>query len=290
MGGDQVVVTQSGFVTPPASAVQIERTDAGGDARRPVALVTGTAQGLGSVIVEHLAREGFDVVANDLVVDDRLERVCEAARAAGARAAPLAFDISRTEDAAAFTAKAAVAFGSIDCLVNNAAVSVLSRGDILDVSAESFDRSFNVNLRGTFFLTQQVARWMLANKASAPRSRRRSIITISSVGVEHMVGRQVTEYCLAKSALVVMTKHFAVRLVTEGIDCYDVRPGMMQTSMTESSREKYDGLIANGHVPANRWGQLGEVAATIASLANGALRYSVGQTIHVDGGMALKPF
>lgn len=261
-----------------------------GETRRPVALVTGTAQGLGSVIVERLAREGFDVVANDLVLDDRLERVCEAARAVGALAMPLAFDISRVEDLGAFTQQAAAAFGSIDCLVNNAAVSVLSRGDLLDVSTESFDRSMGVNLRGTFFLTQQVARWMVANKASALKSKRRSIITISSVGVEHMVGRQVAEYCLAKSALVVMTKHFAVRLVTEGIDCYDVRPGMMQTSMTESSREKYDGLIANGYVPANRWGQLDEVAATIASLANGALRYSVGQTIHVDGGMALKPF
>ena len=261
-----------------------------GETRRPVALVTGTAQGLGSVIVERLAREGFDVVANDLVLDDRLERVCEAARAAGALAMPLAFDISRVEDLGAFTQKAAAAFGSIDCLVNNAAVSVLSRGDLLDVSTESFDRSMGVNLRGTFFLTQQVARWMVANKASALKSKRRSIITISSVGVEHMVGREVAEYCLAKSALVVMTKHFAVRLATEGIDCYDVRPGMMQTSMTESSREKYDGLIASGYVPANRWGQLEEVAATIANLANGALRYSVGQTIHVDGGMALKPF
>ena len=261
-----------------------------GETRRPVALVTGTAQGLGSVIVQRLASEGFDIVANDLVLDDRLERLCEAARAAGARATPLACDISRVEDLGAFAAQAAAAFGSIDCLVNNAAVSVLSRGDILDVGAESFDRSMGVNLRGTFFLTQQVARWMVANKASALKSKRRSIITISSVGVEHMVGRQVAEYCLAKSALVVMTKHFAVRLVTEGIDCYDVRPGMMQTNMTASSREKYDGLIANGYVPANRWGQLGEVAATIASLANGALRYSVGQTIHVDGGMALKPF
>ena len=186
--------------------------------------------------------------------------------------------------------EAASTFGTIDCLVNNAAVSVLSRVDILDVSPESFDRNLNVNLRGTFFLTQEVARWMLANRASAPASKRRSIVTISSVGVEHMVGQQVAEYCIVKTAVAVLTKHFAVRLVTEGIDCYDVRPGMMQTSMTESSRTKYEGLIANGFVPAQRWGQLEEVAATVVSLANGALRYTVGQTIHVDGGMALKPF
>lgn len=260
------------------------------EARRPVALVTGAAQGLGSVIVQQLASEGFDVVANDLVVDSRLEAVCGQAREMGARVVPLACDISNVELLREYVSEVASTFGSIDCLVNNAAVSVLSRGDILDVSPASFDRNLSVNLRGTFFLTQEVARWMLANKASALESKRRSIVTISSVGVEHMVGRQVAEYCIAKTAVAVLTKHFAVRLVTEGIDCYDVRPGMMQTSMTESSRTKYDGLIANGYVPANRWGQLGEVAATIASLANGALRYTVGQTIHVDGGMALKPF
>ncbi len=199
-------------------------------------------------------------------------------------------DIAKVDDHAKFVDKAVEAFGSLDCLVNNAAVSVLSRGDILDVSTESFDRSINVNLRGTFFLTQRIARWMVANKASALQTKRRSIVTVSSVGVEGVIGRQVTEYSLAKTALVVMTKQFAVRLVTEGIDCYDVRPGMMQTSMTASSREKYDRLIANGYVPAERWGQLEEVAGTISSLANGALRYTVGQTIHVDGGMSLKPF
>ena len=260
------------------------------EARRPVALVTGAAQGLGSVIVQQLANEGFDVIANDLVVDSRLEAVCERARGTGARAVPLACDISKVESLRAYVLEAASTFGTIDCLVNNAAVSVLSRGDILDVSPESFDRNLNVNLRGTFFLTQEVARWMLANRASAPASKRRSIVTISSVGVEHMVGQQVAEYCIVKTAVAVLTKHFAVRLVTEGIDCYDVRPGMMQTSMTESSRTKYEGLIANGFVPAQRWGQLEEVAATVVSLANGALRYTVGQTIHVDGGMALKPF
>ena len=260
------------------------------DGRRPVALITGTAQGLGSVIVQRLAAEGFDIIANDLVVDDRLQKVCEAAHECGTKAVPIAQDISKVDQLGSFIENATAIFGAIDCLVNNAAVSVLSRGDMLDVSHESFDRCMDVNLRGTFFLTQQVARWMVANKGSALPNKRRTIVTISSVGVEHMVGRQVAEYCISKSALVVMTKHFGVRLVTEGIDCYDVRPGMMQTSMTESSRAKYDGLIETGYVPANRWGQLEEVAATIASLANGALRYSVGQTIHVDGGMGLKPF
>ena len=257
---------------------------------RPVALVTGAAQGLGAVIVRTLAAEGFDVIANDIAETDALRAVCAIACESGARVEPLAQDISCVEALPAIADKASRLIGGLDCLVNNAAVSVMSRGDMLDVTPESFDRVMGVNLRGTFFLTQAVAKAMMAGRAARTPGGRRAIVTISSVGVEHMVGRVVCEYCLSKSALVVMSKHYAVRLVGEGIDCYDVRPGMMQTAMTAGSKDKYDALIASGVVPANRWGALQEVAETITSLAKGALRYSVGQTIHVDGGMSLKPF
>jgi len=255
--------------------------------RRPVVLVTGTAQGLGSVILEQFAAEGYDVIANDVIHDDRLEAVCARARARGVNAQALAQDISAIDDLGPFVHKATEAFGAIDCLVNNAGVSVLSRGDLLDVTPESFDRCMDINLRGTFFLTQHIARWMIANKDSVLQGRRRSIVTISSVGVD-LVGRQIAEYCLSKTALAAMTRHFAVRLVEEGIDCYDVRPGMMQTGMTESSRERYDALIASDYVPARRWGLREEVAMTVTNLASGALRYGVGQSIAVDGGLGLK--
>jgi NAD(P)-dependent dehydrogenase (short-subunit alcohol dehydrogenase family) len=87
-----------------------------------------------------------------------------------------------------------------------------------------------------------------------------------------------------------MVKHFAARLATEGIDCYEVRPGMMKSDMTASSRDKYDGLIAAGFVPAHRWGELAEVGRVVANLADGALSYAVGQTLNIDGGMYLKTF
>ena len=123
-----------------------------------------------------------------------------------------------------------------------------------------------------------------------PDQRRRSIITITSVAVEHVVGKVLAEYSISKAGLSHMVKHFATRLATEGIDCYEVRPGMMKSDMTASSREKYDGLIGAGFVPAHRWGELAEVGRVVANLADGALSYAVGQTLNIDGGMALKTF
>jgi NAD(P)-dependent dehydrogenase (short-subunit alcohol dehydrogenase family) len=185
-----------------------------------------------------------------------------------------------------FVEEAFAAFGRLDCLVNNAGVSVLVRGDILDVSTESFDRSMAVNLRAQFFLRQAVARRMIAS-ASA---RRRSIITVTTVAVDHHVGTVLAEYCIAKAGLAHSIQHWAVRLEREGIDCYEIRPGMMKTDMTMTSHKKYDALIESGFVPAGRWGDRAEVARAVAMLAKGELSYATGQTIHIDGGMRFKSF
>ena len=257
---------------------------------RPVALVTGAGGGLGGAIARALAAKAFDLVLNDLT-DAALTELCADIAKSGAHAQPLAQDISKVEALDAFVERAHKIFGRLDCLVNNAGVSVLSRGDILDITPESFDRCVAVNLRAQFFLTQRVARRMLRDpRPEISGGRRRSIIIISTVAVEHVIGKVLAEYSISKSGLPHMVKHFAVRLVTEGIDCYEVRPGMMATSMTESSREKYDGLIAAGFVPAHRWGELTDVGRAVANLADGALSYAIGQTIHIDGGMLLKTF
>jgi NAD(P)-dependent dehydrogenase (short-subunit alcohol dehydrogenase family) len=108
--------------------------------------------------------------------------------------------------------------------------------------------------------------------------------------VDEIIGAALAEYSISKAGLSHMVKHFAVRLAPLGIECYELRPGMMKTSMTGSSRKKYDDLIASGFVAANRWGEVDEVAETAASLATGALRYTVGQVVNVDGGMWLKTF
>jgi NAD(P)-dependent dehydrogenase (short-subunit alcohol dehydrogenase family) len=257
---------------------------------RRVALITGAAGGLGGAIAQELGDKGFDLVLHDLVVNDTLRQLCATLESGGIRARALAQDIAQVDELPAFVDEAHGVFGRLDCLVNNAGVSVLSRGDILDVSPESFDRCIAVNLRAQFFLTQAAARRMVAEPATVTPDKRRSIITITTVALDHMVGTELAEYCISKAGLSHMVKHFAARLVTEGIDCYEVRPGMMSTTMTRSSSAKYQALIESGFVPARRWGELSDVGRAVAALADGCFNYAVGQTISIDGGMAFKAF
>ena len=257
---------------------------------RRVALITGAAGGLGGAIAQELAAKGFDLVLNDLVENDTLRQLCASLEVVGIRARPVAQDIAKVDQLVAFVDKVHGVFGRLDCLVNNAGVSVLSRGDILDVSPESFDRCIAVNLRAQFFLTQAVARRMLADPAPTQTEKRRSIVTLTTVAVEHMIGTVLAEYCISKAGLSHMVKHFAARLVGEGVDCYEIRPGMMSTTMTRSSAAKYQALIESGFVPARRWGELSDVGRAVAALADGCFSYAVGQTISIDGGMALKTF
>ena len=236
---------------------------------KPVALVTGAARGIGAGIAAELERRGWQVVRNDL------ERPGDAAGDF------VRGDISDLAQHARIVEEAFSAHGALHCLVNNAGVQVKIRGDLLDVSAESFDRLIGVNLRGTFFLTQAVARRMLADKSAA---HPRSIIAISSINA-FMVGANRGEYCMSKSALTMMVKLFAVRLAEAGIRCYEVRPGIIRTEMTKPAAARYDKLIAEGIAPIRRWGEPDDVGRAVALLASGELNYSTGEAIHVDGGM-----
>ncbi|WP_417722518.1 3-ketoacyl-ACP reductase [Salipiger sp.] len=253
---------------------------------RRVALVTGASGGIGGAIAEQLAGAGFDLVLAGQSITPGFEARAEALRGTGARVALLANDLSDDAARPGFVEAAFAAFGRLDALVNNAGVSVMSRGDILDVTTESFDRSIAVNLRAQFFLIQAVAKRMIAT----PSAQRRSIVTVTTVAVDHHVARVLAEYTTAKAGLAHALQHWAVRLEPEGIDCYEVRPGMMKTEMTSTTTGKYDALIASDFVPAGRWGETSEVGRAVAMLASGTLGYATGQTIHVDGGMRFKAF
>lgn len=253
--------------------------------QRPVALVTGAAGGLGAVIARELAANGFDLVLTDRDADALADLKVELA-GAGASAAAIGYDLTDDSGRDRFVGSAFDSFGRLDCLVNNAGVSVMSRGDILDVGAESFDRCVAVNLRAQFFLTQAVARRMIA----MPSATRRTIVTVTTVAIDHHVGSVLAEYCISKAGLAHSVQHWAARLEREGIDCYEVRPGMMKTQMTSTTTEKYDRLIESGFVPAGRWGERTEVARAVALLARGELGYATGQTLHIDGGMRFKVF
>jgi NAD(P)-dependent dehydrogenase (short-subunit alcohol dehydrogenase family) len=247
-----------------------------------VALVTGAGRGIGRGIALSLARSGFAVLANDLSGSADLADTVAAIEAAGARARAVPGNIADVAGHGALVDEAWSAFGRIDCLVNNAGVSVARRGDVLDMTPESYDRVMGINLRGTFFLTQAVAKRMVA----APSGDFRSIITISSMNAE-TVGADRAEYCISKTGLSMMTKVFAVRLAAEGIRTYEIRPGVIRTDMTAVARAKYDKLFAEGGAPISRWGEPEDVGQAVAMLASGALAYSTGEVVHVDGGLSL---
>ncbi|MBL6928092.1 MAG: 3-ketoacyl-ACP reductase [Rhodospirillales bacterium] len=259
-----------------------------GGNRRPVALVTGGRRGIGRGCAYALAEAGFDIVIGDLEKCADADETLKGIKERGGDSELVEADIADVDGHSALLEGALAAFGSVDCLVNNAGVSVLNRADILDMSVESFDRCMNINLRGTFFLTQCVARWMI-DHPPAPADPFRSVVTISSVNAEIMAITR-GEYCISKAGLAMMTKLFGIRLADEGIGVFEVRPGIIRTPMTAVVADKYSREIENGLSPDRRWGEPHDVGKTVATMATGGLPFTVGQAVSVDGGLAWRHF
>ena len=254
--------------------------------KKPVAAVTGARQGIGKGIALALAQSGFDIVVADMLLDDVAAQTIAEVSALGSVCKFVESDIADVDKRFDTTDKLFAAFGRVDTLVNNAGVQVKVRGDLLDVTPESFDRVMGINLRGTFFLTQAVARQMI-QQSDAPTPQHRSIVTISSANA-YLVGPDRPEYCFSKISLSMMTKAFALRLGKHGIATYEIRPGIIRTAMTLPVKEKYDGWIANGLTPMARWGEPDDVGKTVATLAKGLMPFSTGDAFHVDGGLHIQ--
>jgi NAD(P)-dependent dehydrogenase (short-subunit alcohol dehydrogenase family) len=257
-------------------------------ARAPIAFVTGARRGIGRGIAYALADAGFDVVVNDMLDDAATRETLEAIGAKGRRAAFVQGSIAELPAHAKLIQAAFSAFGTVDCLVNNAGIQVKVRGDLLDVTPESFDEILAVNLRGTFFLTQAVAKRMLAERRS-PGDPPRSIVTISSANAR-LVSLNRAEYCFAKTGLAMLSQLFALRLAEADVACYEVRPGVIRTDMTAAAKDRYDRLIAEGLTPIRRWGEPEDVGRTVAALAQRLLPFNTGDAFHVDGGLHIKAF
>jgi 3-oxoacyl-[acyl-carrier protein] reductase len=254
----------------------------------PIAFVTGGRRGIGRGIAYALADAGFDVVVNDVLDDAASRETLETVRARGRRAAFVEGSIADLSGHERLVESAFGAFGTIDCLVNNAGIQVKVRGDLLAVTPESFDEVLAVNLRGTFFLTQAVAKRMLA-ESRTPGDPPRSIVTISSANAR-IASPNRAEYCIAKTGLAMMSQLFALRLAEADIACYEIRPGVIRTDMTAPARERYDRLIAEGLTPIRRWGEVEDVARTVAALVQRLLPFNTGDAFHVDGGLHIKAF
>jgi len=248
---------------------------------RPLAIVTGARRGIGAGIAIELASRGFDIGVTDIDASGA-EDTLQAIEAQGARGRLFTFDLGDIERHADVVGQIVEWGGPIACLVNNAGIPAAQRGDLLDVAAPSYDRVLDVNLRGTFFFTQAVARHMVATTSVHPRS----IVTVSSVSAE-MASVERAEYCLSKAGLGMLTKLYALRLAEHGIGVFEVRPGVIRTPMTEGVADQYDQRIAGGLVPMKRWGHPEDVARAVAALASGELAFATGSVVHVDGALSI---
>lgn len=260
---------------------QLPQTGAG---ERGVALVTGGRRGIGRAICRELARSGFDIAVIDIIDDDSGRETVEMVRQAGRKTLFRQCDISDTGSYNATLDRVEGELGAISCLVNNAGIQVPVRGDLLEVSEEMFDHLININLRGTFFLTQAVARRMVAQTTPAAE---RSIITVTSANAG-LVSPEKGPYCVSKAGLSMASQQFALRLAEEGIRVHEIRPGLIRTNMTVDVYDRYSPLVAAGDIcPMRRWGEPEDIARGIATLAMGAMPFSTGDIYNIGGGMQI---
>jgi NAD(P)-dependent dehydrogenase (short-subunit alcohol dehydrogenase family) len=255
---------------------------------RPCAIITGGSRGIGKGIVLALASAGFDVVVNYARNAAAAEEVKALVEPLGVRALLVQADVSASPDRATLVRETLAAFGRIDLLVNNAGVAPDVRADLLDASEESFDRLININLKGPYFLTQLVARQMLKQNTGTGTVYLPKIINITSVSA-YAASINRGDYCVAKAGLAMMTQLFAARLAADGINVYEIRPGIIETDMTGPVKAKYDQLIFEKDLtPIRRWGTPNDVARAVVALATDQFPFSTGEVFNVDGGFHMR--
>ena len=257
-----------------------------------VALITGASRGIGRGIALDLAAAGWDLVVNyannKTAADDTAECSIEHARSAGYEicAKTCQGDVGQSKDRDRLVSFVRNQFGRLDLLVNNAGITSIGRSDLLEASEENWDALMAINLKGPFFLSQLVGNWMIEqNKLDS--SLRGKIINISSISSD-AVSINRGDYCIAKAGLRMVTKLFAARLADDGINVYEVRPGVIASDMTEPVKTKYDKMINEGLTPIRRWGQPGDVGKAVVALAQDYFPFTTGDVFNVDGGFTVR--
>ena len=237
-----------------------------------VAAVTGSTRGIGRAIADALENEGYTVVRSGTKPVN------------GENYIPC--DISKTEERERFFDEMHRRFGRLDLLVNNAGVAPRERLDILQTTEESYDHVLDVNLKGTFFMCQRAANYMLALQAKLENYQPR-IINISSISA-YTSSTNRGEYCISKAGVSMVTRLFADRLAEYDIPVFEIRPGIILTDMTAGVKEKYEKLIDEGLTPIRRLGKPEDVADCVLALSSGRLDFAAGQVIDADGGFHLR--
>lgn len=241
-----------------------------------VAVVTGSARGIGRAIALELAAAGVKVVVNYAGRSDKAEETVALIRSAGAESMAVQADVSRQEDVDRLINTTLEHFGRIDILVNNAGITRDTL--LLRMKETDWDAVMATNLKGVFLCTKGVSKGMLKQRSGV-------IINISSVvGLSGNAGQ--ANYAAAKAGIIGFTKSVAREFASRGIRVNAVAPGYIFTDMTGTLPEGTQNEILKG-IPLGRIGQPEDVAKAVRFLASPEASYITGQTLSVDGGMAM---
>ncbi|NLO74090.1 MAG: 3-ketoacyl-ACP reductase [candidate division WS1 bacterium] len=248
----------------------------------PVAVVTGSSQGIGRAIVLGLADLGYSAVVNFIPPREPAEETRAALEAKGVECELVEGNVAEAEARARLLQAVLNRWGRLDLLVNNAGIGA-PPGDLLDSEEVAWDRVMGVNCKGAYFLSLAAARVMidLKQRGVVPHPRLAFISSIRAFIVSTSRGA----YCVSKAAEHMTAQLCAVRLAPEGIPVLEVAPGPIDTPMIASAREEYLALAAAGAIPAGRVGTVEDVARVIQAFAQGDLDYCTGQQIVVGGGV-----
>jgi NAD(P)-dependent dehydrogenase (short-subunit alcohol dehydrogenase family) len=245
--------------------------------KRPAALVTGASQGLGAAIALRLARDGYDVAVSSRSRES-LTDVVKKAQALRARAVPVELDLRSQDSIASAFAEAAESLGQLDVLVNNAAVTL--RRPALEVTPDEWRAVMDVNLTGTFFLSQLMARHLIARGSAG------CIVNLASThGIVALALRST--YGISKGAIIHMTRTLAYEWAGHGIRVNAIAPSTVDTPSRAAYFDANPGtrepMVAR--VPMGRFATIEEVTAAVAYLASADASYLTGHTLVLDGGL-----
>lgn len=242
-----------------------------------VALVTGSGQGIGQAIALRLARDGADIVLDDRKIGDNARQTAEAIEGLGRRCHIFQGDLANLDDNRRMIAESVTAMGQLDILVNNAGVE--KRADFWDISDEDFHFVIDINLKGTFFATQDFVKHLLQTK------RPGRVINISSVH-EELPFPHFSTYCASKGALKMLCRNLAVELGPFDITVNNIAPGAIATPINTSLLNNpalMQSLVSQ--IPLGRLGKPEDVAGLASFLASDEAAYVTGATFVVDGGL-----
>jgi NAD(P)-dependent dehydrogenase (short-subunit alcohol dehydrogenase family) len=248
-----------------------------------VALITGSARGMGKVAAELFAREGASIIVTDIAQEEG-EAVAQSIREAGGEAIFVYADVTKSASVEQLVEKAIAAYGHIDILYNNAGIMPNADGSVLDISEELWDTVMIVNLKSVFLCSKYVIPHMLKQKQG-------SIINISSMNA--LLGCVVAQdaYTASKGGILALTKSLAVQYGGEGIRCNAICPGPINTGLLDhlwtSDAERMRRL---NRIPAGRFGQPDDVVYLALYLASDESSWTNGAQLNVDGGITANYF